>query len=329
MQRETDIVGSLIRDAGRRASPPEDAYRQVFVAAHAAFRDKTARRSQRRWLLGAGLAASVVLAAAFLAQWLAPSASGGALATIERSMGGVELLAGDAWEPLETGHGSLGTGRRLRTRGDGRVALALAGNGSLRVAGDTEILLDAPGRVYLARGTIYFDSGEGRAGTGIEVVTPAGTARDVGTQFELLAVGAALRLRVREGAVTIDRGGRSLTGQAGEELSIDDLGSVSRGSIAADDPAWRWAEAIAPMPDMDGKPASSLIAWVARQTGRRLRYESALVEQRAAAVILHGDVRHLAPLEALEAMLATTDLMVVHHGDTMEVRSRSRPPTGP
>lgn len=329
MERETDVIGSLIRDAGRRASPPEDAYQQVFVAAHAAFREKTARRRERRWMLGAGVAATVVLAVALFAYWPGPAGNGSALADVERSIGGVELLAGDDWQPLETGHGSLGTGRRLRTRADGRVALALAGSGSLRVAGDTEILLDAPGRVYLARGTIYFDSGDGRTGTAIEVVTPAGTARDVGTQFELQVAGAALRLRVREGAVAIDRGGRSLTGQAGEELAIDDLGGVSRGSIAADDPAWQWAEAIAPMPDMDGKPASALIAWVARQTGRRLHYESALVEQRAAEVILHGDIRRLAPMEALEAMLATTDLMVELQGDTMEIRSRSRPPTGP
>jgi hypothetical protein len=80
---------------------------------------------------------------------------------------------------------------------------------------------------------------------------------------------------------------------------------------------------------MDGRPASALITWVARETGRRLRYESPLVEQRAAAVILHGDIRHLAPMEALDAMLATTDLVVELSGDTMEVRTRSHEPPGP
>jgi len=114
-----------------------------------------------------------------------------------------------------------------------------------------------------------------------------------------------------------------VSGRAGEEVAIDGPGSVHRTAISPSDPVWQWAEAIAPMPDMDGQPASALITWVARETGRRLRYESPLVEQRAASVILHGEIRHLAPMQALEAMLATTDLWVEVDGDTIEVRSRS------
>ncbi len=90
-------------------------------------------------------------------------------------------------------------------------------------------MLDAPGRLYVRQGTIYVDSGADPVASRLEVVTPAGTARDVGTQFELQVAGAALRLRVREGAVSIDRGGQSLTGGAGEQIAIDVLGGVSRG----------------------------------------------------------------------------------------------------
>jgi hypothetical protein len=53
-----------------------------------------------------------------------------------------------------------------------------------------------------------------------------------------------------------------------------------------------------------------------------LRYESPAIEERAATVILHGDIRHLPPLAALEAMLATTDLEYVLDGDTIEIRAR-------
>jgi hypothetical protein len=329
MDKDADIVELLIRSAGRRAEPPGDAYRQVLAAATAAFHAQAARRLQRRWALGAGIAASLVLAAALLAHWLAPVANGGALATVARTAGGVEQLAGEAWQPLEAGRASLGTGRRLRTRADGRVALALAGGESLRLAGNTEIMLDAPGRIYVARGTVYVDSGDARAAARIEVVTPAGTARDLGTQFELLVAGAALRLRVREGTVAIDRGGRSLTGAAGDQLAIDALGEVVRDVVAPDSSVWQWAEAIAPTPDMDGKPAAALISWVARETGRRLRYESPAVQERAASVILHGNIRNLPPLAALEAMLATTDLEYVLEGDTMEIRSRDAIPAQP
>ncbi|HKX59716.1 MAG TPA: STN domain-containing protein, partial [Steroidobacteraceae bacterium] len=96
-------------------------------------------------------------------------------------------------------------------------------------------------------------------------------------------------------------------------------------TVAPASDAWAWAEALAPLPDIDGRPAAQLIRWVARETGRRLRYESPVVEDRAATVILHGDIRHLPPLAALEAMLATTDLEYVLDGDTIEIRARGEP----
>lgn len=329
MQRETDLVESLLRSAGRRIEPPDGSYERVFVAAHAAFHAKSSRRRGRARLLLAGVAAALVVGVALVLRLTSPIAQGGELARIERVSGGVELATGDSWMPLAENRASMGTGRRLRTRVDGRVAVGLLVGGSLRLAGDTEVMFDAPGRLYVQRGTIYVDSGPGSGAARLEVVTPAGTARDIGTQFELQVTGSALRLRVREGSVALDRGGRTLTGQAGEQVSIDGFDGVTRSPIAPDDPAWQWAESIAPMPDMDGKPAAALISWVARETGRRLRYESALVERRATAVILHGDVRHLAPIEALEVMLATTDLKFELRGDTMEVLARSDLPPDP
>jgi ferric-dicitrate binding protein FerR (iron transport regulator) len=321
MKQETDIVETLLRRAGRRVDPPEDAYRAVLAAASDAFRRKASRQRQRRWFAVAA-AASVVVALALAVQWNVTS-GGSEAATIERLVGGVEVAHGDAWKPLEESQGSLGTGRRLRTRSDGRAVLALAGGASLRFAGDTEAMLDGPRRLFVQRGTIYVDSGEPPGADHVEVVTPAGTARDVGTQFELRVENAQLRLRVREGSVQLDRGGRSVIGSAGEQIVIDDFGGVTRTAIAADARDWAWAEALAPVPEIDGRPASQLIGWVARETGRRLRYESPAVEQRAATVILHGNIRHLPPLAALEAMLATTDLEYVLEGDTMEIRARS------
>jgi ferric-dicitrate binding protein FerR (iron transport regulator) len=329
MKTETDIVESLIRSAGRRVDPPEDARQRVFVAAHAAFREKAARRRERLRGLWAGAAAVLVVAVAVVARW-SPSASPQAeLGRLARVLGEAEVAEGGQWRPAADAREPLVAGIRVRTLGGGRLALALAGGESVRLAPETEVMLDGPGRLYLQHGTIYVDSGAAPSSARVEVVTPAGTARDVGTQFELRVAGAALRLRVREGLVALDRGGESLTGRAGEEVSFDSLGGVARAAIAADDAQWRWVEGVAPMPDMDGKPAATLIAWVARETGRRLHYESPLVESRALEVILHGDIRHLAPMEALEAFLATTDLMAEVRGDTLVVMSRSSEPPGP
>jgi hypothetical protein len=138
MNPETDIVESLLRRAGRRVEPPRDAYHHVLAVASDAFRRKAARQRQRRWLAVAA-AASVVIAVAIAVQW--PALSGrGELATIERIVGGVELGHGEEWERLDESRGAVRTGRRLRTRPDGRVALALAGGASLRLGGDTAVL---------------------------------------------------------------------------------------------------------------------------------------------------------------------------------------------
>ena len=329
MERDVDIVESLVRSGGRRVEPPEDAYRQVFAGAHDAFRHRSARQQERTWLLWAGAAAMLVLAFALIVRWTPPVTQQEELARVARAVGEVEIATGDVWRPLADSRVQLTPGIKLRTLADGRAALELAGGESLRLAGGTEVMLDAPGRFYLQGGTIYIDSGRRPPTKHVEIVTPAGTARDLGTQFELAVFGAALRLRVREGMVSIDHGGQSMIGKAGEQFEIDGLGGVSRALIAPHDSAWQWAEAIAPMPDMDGMPASALISWVARETGRRLAYESPLVEQRAAAVILHGNIRNLPPMAALEAMLATTDLAVEVRGNTMVIRSRNIEPMRP
>lgn len=323
MDTEKDIVESLIRTAGKRAEPPEDAYLQVLAAATTAFREKTARRHERQWVLWAGAAAVLTLALALMFQWTPPSAERAELARVVRVIGSAEQATGDVWQPLGETQAPLTGGTKLRTLAGGRAVLMLQGGTSLRLAAETEVMLDAPGRLYVRQGMIYVDSGPGTRTARLEIVTPAGTARDLGTQFELQVAGAALRLRVREGSVSIDRGGGPVTGIAGDQISIDVLGAVERASIAADAVEWRWAEDLAPTPDIDGQPAAALIAWVARETGRRLRYESPDVEQRAATVILHGNIRHLEPLAALDAMLATTDLEYVVDGDTMEIRART------
>ncbi len=322
MDKQSDLVESLIRTAGRRTEPPDDAYVRVLGAATAAFREKTARRRERTWALWASAAAALVFAIALMFRWTPPGTEREELARIVRVIGSAEQATGDVWQPLADSQAPLTRGMKLRTLAGGRLGLMLPGGASLRLAAETEVMLDAPGQLYVQRGTIYVDGGADPARPTLTIVTPAGTARELGTQFELRVANSALRLRVREGSVAIDRGGQSTTGVAGEEISIDVMGRIERAPIAADATSWQWAESLAPTPDIDGKPASELIAWVARETGRQLRYESPLVEQQASSAILHGNIQHLTPLAALEAMLATTDLEYVLEGDTMEIRTR-------
>lgn len=328
-QDSPDIVASLIRAAGRRTEPPADAYQQVLTAATAAYREKIARRRGRTWMLLAAAAGVAALSVGMLLQWNSTSTQT-QVATVARVIGSVELATVGGWKPMTEAGSALAKGAKLRTLAGGGLALALEGGASLRLAAATEVQMDGPRRILLRSGTLYLDNkaslGTGykaSLGTGYQIETPAGTARDVGTQFELRVADGSLRLRVREGRVEIDRAGQLLGGSAGEQLEIDVLGGVTRSPIAATDMAWQWIESIAPAPDIDGQPATVLIAWVARETGRQLHYESAVVQTRAATVILHGNIRHLAPLAALDVMLATTDLEYALIGDTMEIRTRT------
>ena len=227
MEREADIVESLLRSAGRRTKPPEDAYSAVFDKAHAAFRNKASRRQQRQWLSGAAAAAAVVLAVVLTLRGTPPVAQRAELARVARIVGTVEVATGEAWGALTEASVPLAPGTRLRTHADGRAAIALAGGESLRLAGDTEVMLDAPARLYLRGGTIYVDSGAPLPRAHLEVVTPAGTARDLGTQFELHVAGAALRLRVREGMVALERGGQ-FADRAGRASRFRSTGRRSR-----------------------------------------------------------------------------------------------------
>ncbi|MGB5132294.1 MAG: FecR family protein [Steroidobacteraceae bacterium] len=321
-REDSDLVASLIRASGRRTEPPQEIYRQVLSAATDAFRRKTAKRHEQTWLLWAGAAGIAVFAIALMLQWTPPMAQRAPIARIERVIGSVEQATGDVWNPLGEATVAFTRGTKIRTLAGGMAGLVLEGGASLRLAADTEIMLDTPPGLYLQRGTIYLDN-HGSVGTGYRIETPAGMVRDVGTQFELKIAGKALRLRMREGRVEINRAGELLAGVAGEQLELDPLGGVTRSPIAATDAAWQWAETVAPAPDIEGRPATELLSWVARETGRQLHYESTAVETRAASVILHGNIRHLAPLAALDVMLATTDLEYALVGDTMEIRIRT------
>ena len=318
----TDVIAALIRAAGPRIAPPEEAYQQVLVAATAAFRAHAARRRDRNWLVWAAAAGVAGLAIALLLDWNPAPVQPAPVAAVARLIGVVEIGVDGGWRPVAESDGRLAAGARLRTLAGGRAALTLDGGASLRLAAGTEVGLEGSRRVSLRSGTLYLDNNSS-LGTGYLIETPAGVVRDIGTQFELNVAGGNLRLRVREGQVEINHTGELLTGSAGEQLDIDVLRGVTRSRIPVTGASWQWAESIAPAPDFDGQPATVLLAWVARETGRQLHYESEVVRARAETVILHGNILHLEPLAALDVMLATTDLEYAIDGDTMEVRART------
>jgi ferric-dicitrate binding protein FerR (iron transport regulator) len=303
-----DAVAQLIRVAGRRAEPPAEAYEQTLAAALATW-DRV--QSHRRQRLFATLAASVVVAVgvAFLVTHLRPRPEPSA-GYADRIVGTVQERSASwrEWSTLRNELGSIPRGTQMRTLAGSRAGIVLASGVSLRLAEGTEVELESASRLHVLAGKVYVDTAGAHRASGIEVVTDAGTAVDVGTQFEVQYRDGEYRLRVREGRVMLRRDAGQVDGQAGEQLTIRAGGVLERARIEADDPEWDWVESLAPAPDIDNQPVTVLLDWVARETGRSVRFANPEVARHAANTILHGNIRHLQPLEALSVMLATTDL---------------------
>jgi ferric-dicitrate binding protein FerR (iron transport regulator) len=304
------MLAELIRKAGRRETPPRDAYDQALVAATQVWQQKVRTRRQRIFVsrLAAGLAVASVAALLWTNVPLTPEMY---IAQVDRIIGSVERRNGadGSWIQLTEENQSLFAHSRLRTLPGSRLGLRMANGVSVRVAGSTEFNLDEPGRLTLLAGKIYVDSGPASDPTRqTQVITAAGTAWDIGTQFEVQYVSDTYRLRVREGRVNLLRESAAIANAAGAQLDIDSAGQLEHSRISPADPEWQWVQAVAAAPEIDNQNVSVLLDWIRRETGRPIRYENLAVEHKAAMTVLHGNIRDLLPMDALDVMLATTDL---------------------
>ena len=301
---DRDFLGRIIRAAGRREAAPGEIRDRVLAAASATLEARSrARRQRTTWRA----AAAVALAAVGIG--FAGLRNGPALpvALSDQFIGEAKVRASsdDSWTALARDRKLL-TGSEVRTGRGARVGLILMQGASLRLDELTEVRLASPTRVEVLAGTVYVDS---RAtGAAIDVVTPVAVTRDVGTQFEVRYRDQEQRVRIREGTVVMQLGTQEYRGSAGEQLLVSPAGEVQRAEITSDDASWDWVQLVVRTPDIENRPLSELIEWVARETGRTVRYESAAVRALTEGTILHGSIRNLAPLPAARTVLATTDL---------------------
>lgn len=261
---------------------------------------------------------------ATLRYWMPQQTTIGTAAVVQGSAA-MRFASEDTWQRIQPGS-AIPAGAVVRTGAKGGLALALESGAAVRVKEQSELRLDSADTLRLRIGTVYVDSGLGSRPASLRIETDSGTVRDVGTIFELRVAPKALRVRVREGRVEIDTPGQParFRSNAGEQLEIDPGGAVRRSVIAPNDPVWTWAESLAAAPDIEGRPLLQFLAWVARETGRQLQFQEPGIEAQAREVVLHGKTRDLAPLQALELMLSTTDLEYVLPSDEVIVIRRRR-----
>jgi hypothetical protein len=315
-------VGGLIARAGPRSTvPPEDVV-AIKAAARDEWRELVREERRRRGLRirgGMALAASVLLAVAVGWWWGTRS-----VPVVAPLVASVELLAGEVLSQGPDGGGeavglavggTLAAGATIETASwvggaPARVALRLAGGQSVRMDANTRARLISDRRVELERGTLYLDSAATPSASGVEIVTVLGTVREIGTQFEVrLSEGdAAVRVRVRQGKVSLDAEGDSHLAADGEQLSLHKDGSVVRAEVESYGPEWDWGVATAPGIEIEGRSLSSFLEWVARETGRGVSYQDEALALAAAEIVLHGSTEGFTLEEALTTILTGSGL---------------------
>jgi ferric-dicitrate binding protein FerR (iron transport regulator) len=315
-------IAELLRLAGHRPEPAPFRTERVRAAVEAEWRKSLKHRDRRSLLqwVALAVAASTVLVVA--GKWLLPSspaapssneaaarpmnAVAAVVAHLARASGLVTIAENrtDAWRLLGPG-AAVNSGAAIRTDAQSRAALALAHGQSLRLDMDTQIVLESESRIRLERGSVYLDSGRRNTAGGVEIITPFGTLRDVGTQFEVSLTGSGLRVRVREGEVALTHRDVRVAATQGESVSVTRDGTVTRGSVPVTGPEWAWTSAAAPGFQLEEAALSDFLDWVSREQGWDWHFADAAAKQRGAGVVLHGSIDRMTPAEALDAVLPT------------------------
>ena len=270
-----------------------------------------AERRPRRWRIA--IAASVLLAltvGAFFAidaRMVGEHASelSAHIVRVE-SPGIVEVHSLRRATPVPAG-AMLRSGERYRAAG--QALLALESGGNLRVAAGSEFEILAKDDYRLDRGELYVDIPPGtHAGSAFIARTAAGEFRHLGTQFALAVDHDETRLRVREGSVRWRANAGESTVEAGNEVVFSGIGKTAERPIDTSGTAWDWTTLSTPDFEIEGRPLEEFLEWVARESGRKLVLADDQARKEVGTIRMHGSVRGLAPLQALSAVMAATEL---------------------
>lgn len=317
-----DDVAALLDFAGRRPQLPEAEVAPIRAAVHEAFRRQARRAAQRRrlvWGTGGSLAAALLVTIGLMLRPPAAPEAGPAIATVAT----IEMRFGDVTVPGSR----IFAGTILRTGDGGRAAVRLPSGESLRIDSRSAVRFDSPRLVTLEQGALYVDANPALPrGPGLEIATPLGFVRHVGTQFEtrLLTGGepgmAALRIRVREGTVLVRRAGKSQKVRAGGELLLPESGTPRRSEISVYGPDWGWVQRTARPFEIEGARLSDFLDWASRETGLQWQLDAARAGNPR-DVILHGSIEGLTAEEALSVVLPSCGYRSRRAGNRLWIES--------
>jgi len=311
-----DDVAELIRIGGRLPTLPAEQMARIEQATYASWKGALARRSRRRryWAFaGLATAAMLVVGVGIRVGWQSRSTLDPGASAVHARVVLNQVWIGEGPETESRSSIKIGdvipVGSVLTTASDSRLALSMPTGPSVRLDSASHLRVVSGSVLDLESGAVYVDSGAGVPAGTLLIRTPLGEVRDVGTQFEVrLGTDASLRLRVREGAATLDGAMGHLSVAAGEELKVAHDGAVSRRASPRHGPGWDWIAGVTPLMQVEGRPLREFLQWVARERGWTLSFADEMTEARASAILLNGSIDGLTLDQALTAVLETSTL---------------------
>ncbi|MEO8216943.1 MAG: FecR family protein [Acidobacteriota bacterium] len=312
MTSDEERIERLLRRADPGPALPPGGEARIKAAVHPVWRQLVRRRIARRMTIVALAAAAILLLVLLPLASRTPPAP-----VLPVPVGRVEIVRGPVDDSFR--QPGLVAGVRLHTAPASRAALRMIQGTSLRLDSDTTIRLVSSRLVELERGAIYIDS-NGAHSAPMEVRTPMGNVRDIGTRFEI-RLDDHLLVRVREGNVHIATQAHQFRLSAGQESTIAPDGSLETVALAPDHASW--TAAVAPPFSIEGRSVAALLNWCARESGLAVRYHDAVAERTAHTTLLHGAANDFQPLEAVETILPTAGLEAVPGRGELVIRVRS------
>ncbi len=309
-------VEDLLRLAGERDMPSRDSMERARTAAHASWQRTLEKPTPGRWRWALAASAAALLLAV-LAMWSytrAPGSTPAVVASVSRLQGAASLRAADgSGQAVRVGM-KIPAGAEL-VAGDARVALTLGDALSLRLDRNTRVRFLAEDLVELREGSVYVDPGGFNLPPSLRIRTPFGTVAHVGTQYLVTVSGGETRVRVREGRVIItptDLTVGSIGMTAGEELRAVGRTVTQLRGLPSSGPEWDWSASIGAPFDIEGRPLSEFVAWLAREHGWQIRYVDQATQQHAQEIRLHGAASG-SDARAIERVALITGVPLTEH----------------
>lgn len=271
-----DALEDLLRHASPRLAPSQEDEAVVREAVHAEWLELTGRRQARHRVLRYAIAATVLLGVfAGFNIFRAPVVEVVQVASIQKSIGPVYLLAEEAVLHETSDLSNIMSGQTIVTGDDAGLALAWGNGGSIRIDENSRVEFTDDESVFLAKGKIYFDSLPSslvaRAVAGDAPVftlrTDLGDIRHVGTQYMTEVGPDTLIVSVREGEVAIDGKFHEQNVLSGNKATMAGRQRPSTLNISRFGEAWSWVNRITPPIDADGVSDYEVLTWACREIG--------------------------------------------------------------